>query len=69
MDSSKFEEIIIKDNQMKILSSFSNAIRKSNLISQIENSKRKLIKSSTEEAIKYELELIALRQQMRLIDN
>ena len=54
---------------MKLLTGFSNAIRKSKLIRQIETSKRRLMKSSSEDAIKYELELIAFRQQMRLLDN
>ena len=54
---------------MKLLPRFSNAFRKSNLIRRIETSKRKLLKSSSKEAIRYELELIALRQQMRLMGN
>ncbi len=54
---------------MKLLLTLRSAFRKSNLIRQIENSKQGLLKSSSKETIKYELELIALRQQMRLLDN
>ncbi len=54
---------------MKLLSSFSKVFRKSSLIRQIETSKKKLIKSPSEKAVKYELKLIALRQQMRLLDS
>ena len=54
---------------MKILTNIRNSYRKSHLIPQIETAKRKLESSPNGESIRYELELIALRTQMRLMDN
>jgi hypothetical protein len=42
--------------------------KRSGLIRNIETSKRKLLKASDEEKIRYELELKAYRQQVRLLD-
>ena len=56
-----------KGNSMKLVMAMRSVIRKSNLLRQIETTKRRLSKSSSGEAAEYELVLIALRQQVRLL--
>ena len=54
---------------MKILPRLKKIIQRSNLIRQISVSERKLSASTGQKSKEYELELLAFRQQVRLLDN
>lgn len=54
---------------MNLLRQFSRSFRRSALIRNIEVSKSRLLKAADAEKIKYELELKAFRQQIRLLDS
>ena len=53
----------------RILLLLTRTFRRSSLISQIRATERKLSASTGQESKKYELELIAFRQQIRLLDS
>jgi hypothetical protein len=53
---------------MKFLSRFKHLFQRSAILHNIEVAKRKMLKASDREQIKYELELMAFRQQIRLMD-
>ena len=54
---------------MKVFRHLGRSFRRSSLIRSIEVSKRKMLRASDAEKIKYELELMAFRKQIRLLDN
>ncbi len=56
------------NNQMTVFRRLNRSFQRSTLIRNIEVSKRRLLKASDDEKIKYELELLAFRQQIRLLD-
>ena len=53
---------------MTVFRRLNRSFQRSTLIRNIEVSKRRMLKASDDEKIKYELELLAFRQQIRLLD-